>query len=153
MTTFNKHKNQNKIFANFIMNHFDFLVQKFNFIKIPEYQFVREVHNDFVRENLIVKIVYDGNYFLEILKAKFDTHEIIAGKKRTVDYDYNNFYRYDLKNLDLNKEIYNSVSSGNAPEKELWYYAKLLNDNPEILKGNLTKLKWKYKILKRLKIK
>jgi hypothetical protein len=60
---------------------------------------------------------------------------------------------YDLGNLDLDKKIYNAVSIENFSEKELWYYARLLRENPEILKGDLRKLKWKFWLLKKLRLR
>jgi hypothetical protein len=139
--------------VNDMIKHFGFLVDKYDFVKLPEYQYVREVHHDFIGKEIVVKIFHEGGHMLEILKPKFDTEKLQKGQKRTVDYDYNSFEHYDLRNLDLQRDIYNSVSSDNFPDKDLWYFSKLLKENPEILKGDLTKLKWKYKLLKRLKIK
>jgi len=138
------------IFENDIKKHFGFLTAKFGFIKIPEYQYAREVHNDYVKQGLIIKISYDGGFNLDVLKPKFEMKDILNGKKRTTDYDITSFKDYDLKNLDLNKKIWNSVGSDNAPDKSLWYFAKLLKDNPKILIGNLKKLNWPYFILKKL---
>ena len=136
-----------------IMKYFGFLIEKYGFVKLPEYQYVREVHNDFVGNEMIIKLNYEGSLLLEILKPKFDITEILNNQKRTVDYDYNSFDRFDLKNLDLKREIYNAVLNKNFPGKDFWYYSKLLEENPEILNGDLTKLKWKYRFLKRLKLK
>tara|TARA_R110002049_G_scaffold68166_1_gene176854 strand:- start:17190 stop:17636 length:447 start_codon:yes stop_codon:yes gene_type:complete len=138
------------IFENDIKKHFRFLTVNYGFIKIPEYQYVREVHNDYVKQGLIIKISYDGGFRIDILKPKFEMKDILDGKKWTTDYDITSFKEYDLKNLDVNKKIWNSVGSDNAPDKSLWYFAKLLKDNPEILTGNIKKLKWPYLILKKL---
>lgn len=127
------------------MKYFGFLIEKYGFVKLPEYQYFREVHNDFVGNEIIIKLNYEGSLLLEILKPKFDITEILNNQKRTVDYDYNSFDRYDLKNLDLKREIYNAVSNKNFTDNDFWYYSKLLEENPEILNGDLTKLKWKYR--------
>ena len=153
MAASNKNYTDNEILAKDIMKHFDFLVKDYHFIKYPEYRYVREIHNDFVRNDLIIKLHYEGSFELEILKPKINIQDILNQKKRTVDFDYNQFDRYDLKNLDLDKKIHNSVSSDNFPDKDLWYFAKLLKKNPEILDGNLNKLKWIFRLLKRLKKK
>jgi len=147
------YSHDNEMLANEIMKHFGFLVKEFNFVKLIEYQYVREIHNDFVGKFIVVKLIYEGSFSLEILKPRFHIKDLIEGKKRTIDYDYNDFERYDLKNLDLKTAVYNSVSAGNVPDKDLLYYSKLLNENSEILQGDLTKLKWKYRLLKRLKLK
>jgi len=153
MTTSQMYSHDNEMLANEIMKHFGFLVKKYNFIKLREYQYVREIHNDFVGKFIVVKLIYEGSFSIEILKPRFHIKDLIEGKKRTVDYDYNDFERYDLKNLDLKRAVYNSVSAVKFPDKDLLYYSKLLNENPEILQGDLTKLKWKYLLLKRLKLK
>ncbi len=153
MTTSYIYYYDSEMLSNEIMKYFGFLIDKYSFVKLPEYQYVREVHNDFVGNKIIIKLNYEGSLLLEILKPKFDIMEIINNQKRTVDYDYNSFDRYDLKNLDLNREIYNAVSNKNFPDKDFWYYSKLLEENPEILNGDLTKLKWKYRFLKRFKLK
>lgn len=153
MTTSYIYSLGNEMLSSDIMKHFGFLVKKYNFIKLHEYQYVREVHNDFVANSIVVKLNYEGSFSLEILKPRFDIKELIEGKKRTVDYDYNDFERYDMKNLDLKRAVYNSIPGGKVPDKDLLYYSKLLNENSEILQGDLTKLKWKYRLLKRLKLK
>ena len=136
-----------------INNHFGFLEKSFGFIKIPEYRFSRELHNDYVKDGLIIKIVFDGGYWVEILKPKFDSQDIIKGVKHSTDYDFSDFNSYNLNNLDLDKSIWNSVSSDNFQDKSLWYYSKLLRENYEILNGNLKKLGWRYLILRKLRLK
>lgn len=131
-------------------NHFSFLTEKFGFIKIPEYNFVREIHNDYVKDNLIIKIIYDGGFWIYILKPRFDIKDILIGKKRTMDFDFSKFKQYDLTNLDLDKSIWNSISSNNFPDKSLWYYSKLLRENDEILNGKINKLTWMYGIMKKI---
>jgi hypothetical protein len=153
MTTSQMYSHDNEMLANEIMKHFGFLVKEFNFIKLREYQYVREIHNDFVGKLIVVKQIYEGSFSIEILKPRFDIKELTEGKKRTIDYDYNDFERYDLTNLDLKRAVYNSIPGGNLPDKDLLYYSKLLDENSEILQGDLTKLKWKYRLLKRLKLK
>lgn len=139
--------------SNDVLKHFGFLVDEFGFVKLPEYPYVREIHNEFAGGGMIIKLAYDGGFWVNILVPKFDISPILNGEKRTVDYDYSLFKVYDLGNLDLDKKIYNAVSIENYSEKELWYYARLLRENPEILKGDLRKLKLKYWLLKKLRLR
>jgi hypothetical protein len=153
MTTSYIYSYEKEMLTRDVMKHFDFLIDKFNYVKLPEYQYVREVHNDFIGQKIVIKLNYEGSFMLEILKPKFEINKLLSSVKRTVDYDYRLFDSYDLNNLDLDKEIYNSVSNDNFPDKALWYYSKLLKENPEIIMGDLTKLKWKFRLLKLLKFK
>ena len=57
-----------EIFSDDILKHFFFLVDNYKFKKEKEYQYVREVHNDFIGEELIIKIYYDGHFFLDVKK-------------------------------------------------------------------------------------
>jgi hypothetical protein len=136
-----------------IDRHFGFLDKSYGFIKIPEYGYSREVHNDYVKDGLIIKIVYDGDFWVDILKPKIDISDILKGIKHSTDYHFSDFNLYKLSNLDLDKTVWNSVSSDNFPDKSLWYYAKLLRENNEILNGNLKKLHWTYLILRKLGLK
>ena len=136
-----------------IDRHFGFLDKSYGFIKIPEYGYSREVHNDYVKDGLIIKIVYDGDFWVDILKPKIDISDILKGIKHSTDYNFSDFSLYKLSNLDLDKSVWNSVSSDNFPDKSLWYYAKLLRENSEILNGNLKKLGWIYMILRKLGLK
>lgn len=136
-----------------INNHFGFLEKSFGFIKIPEYGYSRELHNDYVKDEVIIKIVYDGDYWVDLLKAKINTKDILKGIKHSTDYELPDFERYKLSNLDLDKSIWDSVNSDNLPDKSLRYYSKLLQENKEILNGNLKKFSWRYLILRKLRLK
>lgn len=57
-----------EIFSDEILKYFSFLVDNYKFKREKEYQYVREVHNDFIGEKLVIKIYYDGHFFLEIKK-------------------------------------------------------------------------------------
>ena len=133
-----------------IDKYFSFLEKDFGFFKIPEYQYVREIHTDYMKGDLIIKLIYEGSYVLEILKLRRTEKALSSGQKRTVDYDYNDFKRYSLRSLDRSKRIYNSVASDNFPEKDLWYYSKLLSGNPEILNGDMKKLSGLLQIFRKL---
>ena len=148
----NPSENQ-EMFKKELDKHFKFLETEFGFRKIPEYQFVREIHNDFIKDDIIIKLAYEGSFWIEILKTKNIETELVKNEKHTVDFNYNSFKRYNLQDLDSSRKIYNSVSSDNFPDKDLWYFAKLLKDNSEILKGDLSILTSKHKYLKMLGLK
>ena len=133
-----------------INKYFGFLVNDYGFIKIPQYSYVREIHSDFIKDNIIIKLVYDGTYWLEILKSKEIEAELLNYKKTTIDFENSNFKRYNITKLDPSKKIYNSVSSNNFQNKDLWYFSKLIKDNPEILNGDFSKFNWKYRLLKKI---
>jgi hypothetical protein len=130
--------------------YFTFLVNEYNFNKLPEYQYVTEVHNDFIKRNIIIKIVFAGNYWIDIIDTKKPIADLLDFVKKTVDFDYSKFVRYNLDNLDPDKKIYNSMEFNNACEKNLWYYSKLLRENPQILNGDFWKLSLRYKIFRKL---
>ncbi len=153
MATVYKYLYDQELFEKDLKKYFGFLEMEFGFRKIPEYQYVREVHNDYIKNDLIIKLIYEGSFWIEILKAKNVEPELINNKKTIIDFDYNYFKRYDLKNLDPSRKIYNSVSSENFPDKDLWYFSKLLKDNSEILNGDLSKLTLRYKYLKKFGLK
>ena len=48
---------------------FHFLVDDFRFEKMPEYSHVREVYNDYWKNNLVVKFIYDGTLRINISKC------------------------------------------------------------------------------------
>lgn len=153
MTTSYSYQYDNELLSKDLNKYLGFLVEKFGYLKLPEYKYVREIHNDFVGKEIVIKLNYEGSFMLEVLKPNFKIENLLNGKKKTVDFEYSSFKRYNLRNLDLNKDIYNSISGDNYSNKDLWYFSKLLQENPDILEGDLTKLKWPYRFLKRLGLK
>lgn len=135
-----------------LKKYFNFLVEEYGFIRIPQYQYGREIHSDYIKDDLIIKLVYEGSYTLEILKAGKIEPELLDHSKTTVDFDHSYFKRYDIVKLDPSGKIYNSVSSDNFPDKDLWYFSKLLKENPEVLKGDFSIFTWKYRLLKKIRI-
>ena len=133
-----------------VKEYFSFLENEFGFIKTSEYQYVTEIHNEFVKNGLIIQIVYDGDIWMNILKPKFNIQILLNEEKRITDYDITNFKYYDVKNLDLDNSIWKSINSDKLSDKRLRYYSKLLQSNKEILNGNLKKLKWYFPIIRKL---
>ena len=91
--------------------------------------------------------MYDGDFWGGLIVLKNPNPEIETGKLRVVDIDYSKTKYYELEELDWKKKLWNSVSSSNFPDKRLWYYSKILRQNPELLKGNLEKFTQYYKLL------
>ena len=131
--------------------YFGFLVTNFGFIKFTEYQIPHEVHNDFIKHNLIIKIVYDGGYWVDILKPLKNIDEILNLEKCTCEFSYDSFKRYNLIEIDFERQFYNSISQENFPDKEIWYYSELLKNNIEILECNFKKFKYSYKLIQKIK--
>ena len=134
--------NNNKL----ILKYFNFLIEKHNFTLLPEYNYVWEIHTEFIGEKIIIKIIFDGSYFVEILKPKFDINKLIVENKRTIDYEYKNYEHYYLSYLDPDKKIYNSIPNKKFYEKNLDYCSTLLKQNKEIITGDLRKLTRKYRL-------
>ena len=118
--------------------YFDFLL-KCGFKGPFSYSYIRELHTNYVKGNIIIDIVYDGGYWVNIYKTKKAILELELGTKRIVDLEFPEMKLYDLAGLDAKKQIYKSGYFNNNLEKQLCYYSKLLLDNPEILYGNLAK--------------
>ncbi len=118
--------------------YFDFL-PNLGFKGPYEYNCGHEMQSDYVKKDLIIKISYDGRYWVFVVKTKKVIPELEEGTKTLKDFDFKLYTSYDLEYLDPKKKLFNSVDFKTKPEKYLWYYSKLLRDNPEILNGNLSK--------------
>tara|TARA_R110000765_G_scaffold212007_2_gene317070 strand:+ start:4744 stop:5163 length:420 start_codon:yes stop_codon:yes gene_type:complete len=60
---------------------FHFLVDEFRFEKMPEYSHVREAYNDYWKNNLVVKFIYDGTLRINISKQIFYKQEVYFSEK------------------------------------------------------------------------
>ena len=135
------------------MGHLNFLTTEFGFIKMPTYQYVREIHTDYIGENIVSKIVYDGGEWMHIFEPKFDARRLILDSKKTTDYEWGQFIWHNpqvLAQTNLWKRI--AIDQYSYPYT-MWDYVTLLKANPEILSGDLSKLKWYYPVLRWLRIK
>lgn len=138
---------------NIIDKYFGFLESDFGFKKIPEYNNVREIHNDYIKNNLIIKINFEGSYIVDLMKAKFAEKDLIDGKKKTIDYDYSFFKYYNLNQFMRNEKVNKSFKKADDSEKDLSYCAEILKNNPDILNGNTSKFSLLHRILKKIGIK
>jgi len=134
-----------------INKYFNFLVTDFNFEKPVIYTYIREQHTDYIKENIVVKIIYDGGYWCNLIRIKNPDQDFLSDKKRVVDFSFTELKYYDLSKLDEGKKLYDSVSEEHFPkkEKELWYYSTLLKQNPEVLHGDFLKFSLTYRLLKK----
>jgi len=140
--------------ADLVVNeYFDFLITDYNFKTPVTYNYAREVHTDYIKENIIVKIIYEGAYWCELIKLNKIDKGLLTGEKMITDMDYNSMTHFNLSSLDPDKKFYNSVSKDNFPDKELWYYSMLLKNNPEILNGDFSKFSIIYRLLKKIGLK
>ena len=138
---------------NIIDKYFGFLESDFGFKKMPEYNYVREIHNDYIKDNIIIKLIYDGSYIVDLMKSKVAEKDLLDGNKRTIDYDYFYFKRYNLNQFVGNKRTTISLQKEYDSEKDLLYSSEILKNNPEILNGKTFKFSFIYRILKKFGIK
>lgn len=136
-----------------IDKYFGFLERDFGFKKIPEYNYLREIHNDYIKDNLIIKLTYEGSYIVEMMKSKVVEKDLLDGNKRTIDYDYFYFKHYKLNQISGSKGKNRSLQKKHDSEKDLFYYAETLKNNPEILNGNTSEFSIINRILKKFGIK
>ena len=128
--------------------YFKFLVLDHGFTKMPEYVCVREIHNDFIKKDIIINIIYEGSYSIEILKPKRFDPELMTGMKKSVEYDYTFFKRCNLLDLDPSKMNIGRILSKRATGDALEYYAKSIKENIDILNGDFPKYSFKYNLIK-----
>ena len=138
---------------NSIDKYFGFLESEYGFKKIPEYNHVREIHNDYIRDNLIIKLIYEGSYVVDLMKLRVADKDLLDGNKRTIDYDYFYFKRYNLNQFIRNKKSNKSFQKEYDSEKDLLYCSEILKNNPEILNGKTFKFSFMYRVLKQFGIR
>jgi hypothetical protein len=138
---------------NSIDKYFGFLESEYGFKKIPEYNHVREIHNDYIRDNLIIKLIYEGSYVVDLMKLRVADKDLLDGNKRTIDYDYFYFKRYNQNQFIRNKKSNKSFQKEYNSEKDLLYCSEILKNNPEILNGKTFKFSFMYRVLKKFGIR
>lgn len=148
MTHISAYIHESNILSEVMEKYFGFLTSDHGFTKMPEYGYVREIHNDFIKKDIIINIVYEGNYSIEILKPERFDPELMNGIKKSVEYDYNFFKRCDLLNLDRSKKNVGLILSEQITERVLEYYSKTLKENLDILNGNFPKSSFKYNLIR-----
>lgn len=136
-----------------IDKYFDFLIAGHKFNGPYSYQYVREFHTDYVKGNLIIKVAYEGDFWVDMIMLKNPNPEIENGHLRVVDLDYSEIKYFNLEKLDWKKKFWNTVSSSNLPDKRLWYYSNILRQNPELLDGKFEKFTLRFRIQKMLGLK
>ena len=132
--------------------YFEFLKQ-YGYSDPIEYNYVREVHRDYIKGNLVISIAYEGSYWVEFIKTKSTFPSLATGVTKLKDLDFKETQFYDLTLLDTKNKLYNSIDFDDKDEKNLWYYSNLLKTNPEILNGDLRKFSLTNRFLRLMGIK
>lgn len=133
------------------VKYFDFLKQ-YGFSDLIEYQYVREIRRDYIKDNIIISIAYEGNYWVDFIKTKSIFPSLATGASKLKDLDFKDTQSYDLTVLDTKNIIYDAIDIDHEDEKNLWYYSSLLKNNPEILNGDLAKFSLTSRFLKQVGI-
>ena len=132
--------------------YFEFLKQ-YGFSDPIQYSYVRDIHRDYIKGNLVISIAYEGNFWVEIIKTKHTFPSLATGLSKVTDLDFKDKKSYDLNLLDSKKKLFKSINCADQDEKNLLYYSSLLKNNPEILNGNLRKFSFTNRFLRLLGLK
>ncbi|MEI6899882.1 MAG: hypothetical protein WCL00_08390 [Bacteroidota bacterium] len=143
---------ESNLLAGDMEKYFGFLISEYGFTKIPEYGYVREILNDYIKNDIIVKVTYEGSYSVDIGKARAPGLDLLNGKKRSMDYEIGFFNYYNLLLLDPVKGIYKTVvsESDQGHDLTLKYFSAIIKLNTEILDGDFRKFSLRYRFLKKL---
>lgn len=136
----------------YIEKYFGFLLEK-GFSGPFVYMNKKEIITDFIKKDLIINVTYDGLYLVRVIKINDFDQDFESGKKRSSDLHLGEFDSFDLSVLDAKKKIYSSISCNDIYGKQLCYNAELLTIYPEILNGDLKKLKKRYQLLRKLRFR
>jgi hypothetical protein len=118
-----------------------------------DYNYKREHYTDYIRKDIIIHLIYEGSYVVYVIKTKTIIPGLETGTKKVIDLESKDKNSFDLSELDPNRKLFKSVDFNDMTEKYLWYYSRLLRDNPEILDGDMTKFNLINYLLKRLGLK
>ena len=136
----------------YVEKHFGFLTEK-GFSGPFIYMHDKVIRTDFVKNNIVVNIAYDGLYIISLLKINIYDKQLALGNKRSSDLLPSEYYSFDISILDSKKKIYGSINSKDIYNCKLSYYAELFKRNPELLEGDLKKLKRSYKVFRKLTLR
>jgi hypothetical protein len=135
---------------NEVSEYFFFLVEDYNFQQPITYNYVKEIYTDYIKNNIIISIGFDGGYGFSLIKTKKINEDLLEGNIKVVNIDYKDRQFYDLTLLDKNKKLYKSLSNIDLKIRNLVYYSTLLKNNPEILNGDFKKFSLWYNIKQKL---
>ena len=129
-----------------IKKHFDFLKQHgFSGPYNHESSGISSIN--YVKEKIIIHIVFTGRYWCYIYKTKSPIDTILTGQSNVESIPRNEItVCHEISKLDLKRKIWNSVSKDNFPDKPLWYYSKLIIQNKEITNGDFRKFSILYRL-------
>jgi len=137
-------------FENDIKEYFGFLVSEHNFSYPIFYDLAYEDHAAYIKDDFYVNIAFDGTYRVTIEKYRKVAQDVLSEKTKMKDLDYRKRRIYFLSRLDSKKELYHSIQHLTGHEKDLFYYATLLKNNPKILNGDFRIFSLWYFILKKI---
>jgi len=116
-----------------------------------EVNYAYEKHIYYVKRTIIIDIAFDAYFWVDVIRIKNVIPELESGVLTLSDIDPRKHCSYQLSQLDPEKEVFNSISSKSESEKELQYNAVLLQNNLEILEGDLRKFNFFNKTWRRFK--
>jgi hypothetical protein len=128
-------------------------VRDFGFKGPFGYQNHNAFFKDFVKDDLVISIIFNGKYWVEFIKTVAIFPALATGEMKLFEIDQKQLQVFDLSVLDKRKRIFNSVEFIDFNDKILWYHSKLLKANSEILKGDLSKLQGKKGFFKLFRFK
>lgn len=117
------------------------------------YQMNGAFYNDFVKDDLVISIIYDDRYWVEFIRTKDTFPGLNTGEIKLHQIDPKNLQFFDLTLLDRRQKIFNSVEFIDFDDKVLWYYSRLLRTHTHVLNGDLLRLKDSNKFLKLFRIR
>jgi hypothetical protein len=123
-------------------------VREFGFQGPFAYQINRAFFNDYVKDDLVISVIYDGRFWIEFIRTFKLIPGLNTGETRLHEIDPKQMQFYDLTLLDRKQRIFKSVEFIDFDDKLLWYYSKLLRHNTYVLQGDLSKLKESRRFLK-----
>ena len=125
-----------------VRKYFSFVVDEYHFKQLPEYNFVREIHMQFIRDNIVINIVFEGSYVVEVIDTHKPIEALINGTKKITDFDYFKFRRYYISHLNIKSHKNYSANLSidyerDNPEIGLIRRSAFLKSYPKILEGEL----------------
>lgn len=118
-------------------------VREFGFHGPFAYHIDRAFYNDYVKDDLIISIIYDDRFWIEFIRTLEIIPGLNTGETKLHEIDPRRLQFYDLTLLDRKGRIFDSVEFIDYDDKILWYYSKLLRYHPPVLHGDLSKLRVK----------
>ena len=124
-----------------LSKYFNYLISENGFKKIPEYSFTREIFNDYVNENLLIKFIFDGTLRINIKKIK-------QYEKSNIFSEVNHKRIIKLNESYNKKEILDIYNSPKNFDNQALLIKEVLHQNLDLVNGKLFKLTRLYQLIK-----